>query len=189
MTYAIHKVEGLIVNILPYGESGEVIKIWSQELGLFAVLAHGVREMKGKLKYNLQILNFVEVEFVEGKEVKRLTGVKEIKNYKNILFNTKKRKIFSNLVSLLDRFLIDEVENIDLYKSFIKSLDFLNDESFKEEYFEGLEILSVINILFWAGYWHEEKDLEVSQENFEKVKSNKEILVQAINKSIKATHL
>ncbi len=189
MSYAIHKVEGLIVNILPYGESGEVVKVWSEELGLFAVLAHGAREMKGKLKYNLQILNFVEVEFVEGKEVKRLTGAREVSNFKNILLNTKKRKIFSNLVSLLDRFLIDEVENKDLHKSFMQSLELLNNENFNEDNFENLEILSVINILFWTGYWHEEKEWSISEVNFEKIKIEKDELVKHINKSIKSTHL
>lgn len=189
MTYAIHKVSGLIVNLLPYGESGQVIKVWSKDLGLFAMTAHGTREIKGKLRYNLQILNFVELEFVEGREVKRLTGIKEIKNYKNILLDTKKRKIFSNMISLLDRFVIDDVENPELYESFMKSLEVLNDENFKVEYLESLEILSVINILFWTGYWHEEKDMDINTESFEKIKSNKDTLVQLINKSIKATHL
>jgi DNA repair protein RecO len=189
MTYVIHKIEGLIINILPYGESGQVIKVWSSELGLFAVLASGAREAKGKLKYNLQILNFVEVEFVEGKEVKRLTGAREIRNYKKILLNTKKRNFFSNIVSLLDRFLIDEVSNVDLYKSFMSSLEFINDENFKIEDAESLEILTVINILFWAGYWHEEKELEVNNLNVEKINDNREELVKLINRSIKSTHL
>jgi DNA repair protein RecO len=187
MSHAIHKVNGLVLDILPFGESGQIVKVFTYDLGLISLFANGIREEKGKLRYNLQILNLCEFDFVEGREVKRLTGVNELEKFEKILQNSKKRKIFSNTVLLLERLLIEEVENESLYENFFKNINYLNNSEI--ENFEEVEILFVVNILHFTGYWHGNVFEEVNFDNLEYIKKHKEDLVKNINLAIKSTHL
>jgi DNA repair protein RecO len=185
MSHAIHKTEGVVLDLIAYKESGQIAKVFTLEHGLLSLFAEGTREQKGKLKYGLQILSLSEFDFVEGREVKRLIGAKEVNNFKNILLDRKKRKTFSNIVLLLQRLLIEEMANENLYKMFLEILAFLNTQNFSEE----IEIFAVINILYFTGYWEDEKFLLLTEENFLNIKNNKEEIVQKINNAIKSTHL
>jgi len=192
MGHEIHLVEGFILDSNPYGESGRIIKILTKEFGVVSVVATGVRELKSKMRGSLDILQLVNFEFVEGREVNRLTGIHEIEKFSNI-FTIVKRRAVTNIVNFILRTVLGEVVNEKLWDSFLEGLRLLNQGGVAQtsEEIQKLEIIWLIKILVALGYWETGKIDEFTPENFVYLENeeNKKEIIELINKSIKSTHL
>lgn len=46
----IKKVEGIIINETPYGETSKVMQIFTKELGIISVMGKGVKSIKSRLR-------------------------------------------------------------------------------------------------------------------------------------------
>lgn len=205
MGHEMHMLEGFILDSTPYGESGRILKILTREFGIMSVSAIGVRELKSKMRGSMDILQLVTFEYVEGKEVKRLTGIHEKQKFENI-FTIKKRRVISNVVNFILRSVVGETQNEKLWESFLEGfrlLDSANGESTNPSFlkrgrgdfvvkdFNSLEIIWLIKILVSLGYWEEGKLDAFSDENFAhlSLQENKKEVIEEINKSIQSTHL
>lgn len=200
MGHEKHLVEGIILDSNDFGESGRILKILTKEFGVMSLVATGVRELKSKMKSSLDILNLVDFEFVEGREVNRLVGIFPKENHDlfyKIIQNgdvIKKRRVISNVVNFVLRTVVGQTNNDVLWESFLEGLSVMGGGKASApsiQDFQSFEIIWLIKILVSLGYWEAGKLDNFSTENFEflKLAENKKQIIDEINKSIQSTHL
>lgn len=194
MGHEMHILEGFILSSNTYGESGRILKILTKELGVVTVSAIGVRELQSKMRGSLDILQLVNFEYVEGREMKRLIGIHEKEKFENIFVGKnllQKRRVISNVVNFILRTVVGEVHNEKLWENFIEGIKIVSEQSELEISLEIIEIIWLIKILVSLGYWEEGKFDKFTQENLNyfSVEENKKTVVEQINKAIKSTHL
>jgi hypothetical protein len=171
------------------------------------VVATGVRELKSKMRGSLDIIQLVTFEYVEGREVNRLTGIHEKEKFTEV-FNTPgkvslvKRKVLSNVVRFIQKAVVGEARNEKLWESFLEGVRLLkggllnnsNDPLLgvpEDNAWIKFEIIWLIKILSSLGYWESGKLDEFSPPNFLYLgdEEQRRKVVEEINSSIKSTHL
>lgn len=190
MSHAIHSTQGLLVDDRPYGEAGRILYVLTAEHGILTFLAQGVREQKSKLRGLLSLGTLATFEFVEGREVKRLTTILPIRRFRKIFEKVESRNVFSRVVNFVERVVLGEQENNELYARFLDGLDVLENHISNEiNYFQYIEIAIIINILHALGYWRGDEYVGYTEQVFDLIKSHKDNLIKEINKAIESTHL
>lgn len=140
--------------------------IYTEKFGMISAMAQGVRLLKSKLRYNLDLFTYGNFAVVRGKDIWRITdteGIKKINNNHNYdnLF------VFARIAGFLLRMIKGEERNNFIWSE-IKNLYFnLNSES---------EILTIARILHNLGYMAE-------------IPKSKKEMITAINKAIKESML
>lgn len=174
----------------PYGEAGRILYVLTPEHGILSFLAQGVREQKSKLRGLLSLGTLATFEFVEGREVKRLTTMLPIRRFRKMFEKVESRNVFSRVVNFVERVVLGEQDNNELYTRFLDGLDVLENSTPSDKgYYQYIEIAIIINTLHALGYWRGNEYVGYSQQVFELIKSNKDSLIKEINKAIESTHL
>lgn len=198
----MHMLEGFILDSNVYGESGRILKILTKEYGVVTVVATGVRELHSKMRASMDILQLVVFEFVEGREMNRLTGLHEKEKFN--FFNypegnprviIEKRRVISNVVNFVLRTVVGETSNERLWGNFMEGIRSVSGGIAIPSLDKGglgvVEIIWLVKILVSLGYWEEGKLDKFDEATFKflEIEENKKEIVEEINKSIKSTHL
>lgn len=67
-----------VIEVYPHGESNNVYKLYTRELGLIYAHAQSVRELKSRNRYALQVGHLITVTLVRGREVWRVTSAQTV---------------------------------------------------------------------------------------------------------------
>ncbi len=187
MGHEIHSQVGILLDTKEYSESGKILYFLTREFGIIVCIATGVREIKSKMRGSIVPLCIVSFDYVEGREVNRLTGI-QIQEILIQDLNIEKRKAVSNIINFILRTVVGQTPNESLYENTI--LGFLELSRTKSAaQIEILEIIWLLKILVSLGYWEMGKYDSFTKENFETVEEIKKELVEEINKAIKSTQL
>ncbi len=192
MGHEMHILEGFILDSNPYGESGRILKILTKELGVVTVTAIGVRELHSKMRCSMDILQLVTFEYVEGREMNRLTGIHEKEKFVNIFIGEniiQKRRAVSNVINFVLRTVVGETHNEKLWENFLEGFNLIGNTD--QSNWGNFEILWIIKVLISLGYWENGKLEGFSQENFKELEeeSRRTKIILEINQAIKSTHL
>lgn len=160
MAHTIYQTEGIVLSKRDFGEAERMYNIYTEKFGMITAMAQGVRLLKSKLRYNLDLFSFGNFSLVAGKEIWRLTDAEEVKK-----INDTNVSLFSKIVNLLLRMIKGE-ECADFIWQKVKKI-FLSG---------GDEIETVAEILHNLGY-------------MESVPRERNAKVIAINKAIKESML
>ncbi len=191
MGHEKHLVEGVILDSNNFGESGRILKILTKDFGVVSVVATGVRDLQSKMRSSMEILNLVEFEFVEGKEVNRLVGLFVKENLNPFGGQTdviNRRRVLSNVVNFVLRTVVGQTQNEKLWENFLLGLRLLN---ISKNNMGSFEIVWLLKILVALGYWEEGSTDAFSEENFSflDIEENRKQVTEEISKAIKSTHL
>jgi len=143
-----------------FGEAERIYNIYTEKFGMVTAVAQGVRLLKSKLRYNLDLFAFGNFSLVAGKEIWRLTDAEEIKKIEDN--NT---PLFSRIAGFLLRMIRGE-EKSDFIWQKVKNL-FLRGADEAETLAEILH-----NLGYMAG-----------------IPNGKKEKIEAINKAIKESML
>lgn len=189
MSYQKYLGEGVIIGMSEWGESGRVLKVLTRE-GVRSLVATGVRELRSKMRSEIDVLTMVEFEYVEGKDVARLVGIfpkEKLLNLqdKYVLENILQiRNAISNVTNFVTRVVVGETPNDNLYESFLEGLEIV-----QKRFVPEIEVVWLIKILVSLGYWEEGVNDKFNEENFKYVAEHKKELIEKINKSIESSHM
>jgi len=196
VSHHIYQTEGIVLGSFNVGESNRFLYIFTKDLGLLGASAQGVRELKSKLQFSLQDFSYSMVDLVRGKEVWRVTNAGEIHNLKSLIKNDGKKKALVNITSLLKRLCIGEGVHEGMFEDVSSGFLFLKKESFTTEELRFFEIILVLKILNYLGYWGDDERFSIFLKNKE---WNKKILgdmsslysvaLCEVNSAIKESHL
>jgi len=197
MAYHIHKTPGLILNITPSGESNIFLIAFTRELGLIKATAQGARLVKSKLRYGIQKYEISQLSFVYGKYTWRLTNaVPEYSTYYDSKENGMVTKIISNTCSLLQRLLVGEEKNAELFDLVINGFTFLKNKALSEKDLKHFEFLFILRILYNLGYVSGSGGLEIlalgsiwNKKVIQDISDYRQEAVVAINRAILESQL
>ena len=178
------------------GESNRFLYIFTKDLGLLAASAQGVRALKSKLRYSLQDFSYSKVDLVRGKDVWRITNAGELYDLKQLTRDANKRALLVNVASLLKRLCVGEGIHEGMFEDISSGLIFLNMEDMTKDEIQSFEIILVMKILKYLGYWGEDEKFthlveirEWNKEILRGVSSLRVIALKEINDSLRESHL
>ena len=160
MPHTIYQTEGIVLSKKDFGEAERVYNIYTEKFGMVTAVAQGVRLLKSKLRYNLDLFAYGSFSLVAGKDIWRITDADEIEKIKG-----DKLPLFSRIASFLLRMIRGE-ERSDFIWQKVKNLFLVGaDEA---------DILAEIlhNLGYMAG-----------------IPNGKKEKIEAINKAIKESML
>lgn len=138
MLHPLIKTEGIVISEKEFGENDKIFTLFTKEFGKIEVLGKAIRKSKAKLRFGLQILNHISLEFVRGKNFNIATDV----FIKNFFLKTKEDFLFFRssfyLVSLLDKLISGEEKDERIWNLLIETLFSLENKENKlnARYFE-----------------------------------------------------
>lgn len=197
MSHIKYQTEGIVLGGYDFGEANRYFSIFTKDFGLIGVKAQGIRELKSKLRYNLQDLSYSRISLIRGRSAWKITDAHEIKNIaKSFSGDVLKIQTSVRILSFLRRMLSGEARNDLLFDIIIRGLSHLENKNLSEKDIGNLEILLVLRVLNNLGYLNSlgsfsdfiksplyTRDL---LENLEKVRIK---AVKEINYSIEASQL
>lgn len=160
MPHNIYQTEGIVLRKRDFGEAERVYNIYTEKFGMITVAAQGVRFLKSKLRYNLDLFAFGNFSLVAGKNIWRITDTEEVGK-----INGENLEVFSRISNFLLRMIKGEERNEFVWQKIKK---FFWDG--------GDEVETITVILHDLGYMS-----DIPDQKREKIK--------AINKALKESML
>jgi DNA repair protein RecO len=160
MSHTIYQTEGIVLSKRDFGEAERVYNIYTEKFGMVVAVAQGVRLLKSKLRYNLDLFAYGNFSLVAGKEIWRITDADEIEKIKE-----NNLPLFSRITGFLLRMIKGEERNDFIWQK-VKNV-FLAG---------GDEAEIVARILYDLGYMAD-------------IPSGKKEKIHAINKALKESML
>ncbi|MFC1801979.1 DNA repair protein RecO [Patescibacteria group bacterium] len=188
--YTIYQTQGVILKSYNTGEASKSFAILTADLGLVYAKAQSVREVRSKLRYGLQDFCFSEFSLVRGRGGWRVTNV--LPEYSLHDFFSKETSVsFCNILSLVRKLVKGEESNQELFRALEEAFIFLKENNLKKEELKNFECVVVMKVLHNLGYFEEQEVQKniLTKDLLEEVAISRNVWIERINKSIKATQL
>ncbi len=148
MSYHIHTTEGIILRRVPL-ENDAVYVILTSDFGIVYAKAVGVRKVNSKLKFSLQQYFLSSISFIKSRRGFKITSASFIENLFDNSSKIKKKALF-NICKILEKFILSEEKNEQIYKSVREGLLMLNKVDDKDVLV--VEAIILLSVLFHLGY-------------------------------------
>ena len=200
--YHIYTSPSLILSREPSGDSA-YFRLLTRDLGLVVARAQGIRRDTSRLKGVLQEYSLATVAYVRTKAGWKITTAIAEENFffensaiGNVAENSSdRRKVMARITQSLIRFITGEENNPEIFDTVVAGFSALHQTSEAH----GVELLILARILARLGYIAADADSPVAAlfinnsdfgvEHIAQALTEKKVLVQAINKAFKESHL
>jgi DNA repair protein RecO len=191
LMYKIYQTDGIVLSTENVREADVFYFIYTREFGLINATATGVRLLKSKLRFSLQAGSLVELGFVKGKSIFRITHAKEILSQDTFA----KKYLCAKLFGRVKRMIKGEEKEDSLYELILDVFNFIKNEKDideKKEY--TIELLFTVKLLFILGYWSKETgefyiDSVLDEPSLQEVFKNRKHLINKINIGLELSQL
>lgn len=194
MSYHIYTTDGIVLKRSNFGEANIILHILTHDLGLIIASAQSARLGVSKLRPALQEYCHSIFSVVKGKGGWKVTNAISKQNF---FFEAPvfAQKFISQISTILVRMMPGEEAHKEIFDIIKSGFEYLNN--IKEDNIQNLEILIMVRILYHLGYVSSDNYIhdflseneEWSEELLLKVKENKKLLVEKINKGLKESQL
>ena len=189
----IYHTTALVLDSIPSKDTNSVLLVYTKELGLLYVVAHGVRSHESKLRYILQVGSRISLDLVKGKEMWQVTSASRIDSFDILLRSKITRGMWVRTVTIIKKLIPqDESDEMtwNMLLSFFETAYLLEEQDTFNPY---LEIYLLHTLLGHLGYVTVTLNFIPSIEHIkETITQNsfpKKTYVQAINTALRNTHL
>ncbi len=190
MSYHIYQTEGIILGKNDVGEADRRFSILTAEFGRIDAAAQGVRYLKSKLRYSLDIFVHARLGLVMTREDSwRIVDAEELNSWSQIRANPEKLAAAFRIADLINRMVRGQESDAVLWEEVKKSFIFLEQakDSDDKKILQAFELLTQLKILSHLGYVAEQdKWLNMPLEEAQKKES---LMVSTINKAIEESQL
>lgn len=167
MEYQTLKTKAIVLSEKEFGEADKLFSVYTENFGKIEVLGKGIRKNKAKLKGALQPLNYISLEFVEGKNFLIATDAILEENFEELKKEIKKYRLALYLCQLVDKLVKGEERDAKIWQLLLETLNELKLTDNKNEliirYFEW-------NLLSLLGFEPELYHCTLCQERISKGK-------------------
>lgn len=190
----IYHTHGFVLSSRNIGEANKILTIYTREIGLVRAVAQGIRLHKSKLRFTLQDLSYVNVDFVRGKDLWRVTSAKHISSFPIARNNTASLIFMMRVTKLIER-LCGEISNEDIFDDFVQALYLLDDENISYQSREALELHVVLRLMNSLGYIGDSDILSkylcssFDQSKTESLLKERQSIIAHINKALTESQL
>lgn len=136
------------------GEADRLFSVFTKDFGRIEAMAQGVRHLKSKLRYNLEMFSCVRLGLVAGRDFWRIVDAEELNNLAGIRKSPQKIFAAGRIIRLLDRMVRGQEQDINLWTEVKNSLIFLDDAPAPapEKNLKTFQLLTGLKILSCLGY-------------------------------------
>lgn len=147
------KTKGIVIKQTKFSDSGVIVKIFTEELGVQSFFVRGLRSKKSKSKSAMfQPLNMLELEITYS-EKKTLHNIKEVTiwyAYQSVTEDMKKRTMLFFINELLHKSLKEETENKDLFNWIHNALVWLD---LADRGFVNFHLVFMMQLSMFLGFY------------------------------------
>ncbi len=148
----IHHTHGFVLSSRNTGEANKMLTVYTKELGLVRAAAQGVRLNKSKLRFALQDFSYANIDFVQGRDIWRVTSAATITSFPFARGDRQSLLLIARIGRLLERLCTGEEASEKIFNDFIQALYILDDASVESSSREALELHLVLRIVNELGY-------------------------------------
>ncbi len=195
MPHNIYQTEGIIIDRKNFGEAEKLYIIFTEKFGKINAVGQGVRNLKSKLKYNLEPVSIINLALVATGESWRITDANGAASFKNIKNDKNKFALYAKFAVFLNRMLQGQEKNQALWSQVFADLIFLEEENLTPKELSLLETVFIARALHHLGYINKSDfDFFIEIARIDKTvlaESEKvqRIMVAAINEAFRSSHL
>ncbi|RLD69962.1 MAG: DNA repair protein RecO, partial [Bacteroidetes bacterium] len=147
------KTRGIVIKQTKFSDSGVIVKIFTDELGIQSFFVRGMRKKKSKSKaalyQPLTLLNLV-VSYSENKSLHNIKEVSVDYPYQTITENMLKRTLLFFIDELLHKSLKEESQNKELFSWIHNSLVWLD---LAEEGVVNFHLIFMMQLTLFLGFY------------------------------------
>jgi len=147
-----HRTKGFIFKKTDRAEVDRVYSVFTEDYGRLEVFGKAIRKINSKLKSGIDIFYFSEVEFIQGKSNRTLTGAVKLKNFNGIIKDFEKTKVAHKISNTLDVFLKGQEKDGKIFSLIDEVYSKLNDSTLSHEHCALLYYYFFWNFLSLLGY-------------------------------------
>ncbi len=191
----IHHTHGFVIGSRNFGEANKMLTIYTREMGLVHAMVQGIRLGKSKLKSSLQDLSYAKIDFVQGRDIWRVTSATHIDSFPYARRNKDSLLLISRVSKLIERLCAGEEKNEKIFDDFVNALYLLDKEDTTSLAREALElylVLSITHALGYIGDGHTMKDYIASDFDinaFDVFLKEKKQIISHINRALSESQL
>lgn len=127
MLHETIKTEGVIIKEREMGENDKLYSIYSEKFGKIEILGKAIRKPKAKLRGGFQVLNYISLEFVKGKNFNIATDIMVKEAFSKIKKNPKIFRQSLYICDLLEKFLSGEERDNRIWNLILETLYNIED--------------------------------------------------------------
>ncbi len=196
MPHHIYHTNAIILFSRNRGEANRVFALLTREMGLVHAVAQGVRLNKSKLRYALSDFSQAKVDLVRGKETWRITSATPVTSFPNIRKTLKGMHLLASVSKLLRRLIRGESEaDASIYDDVLLAFQFLENGEHDAHTVEVVELTLVLRVLKTLGYISDNKFAEeytnapFDPANIDVARFEKKTILFEINRALRESHL
>ncbi len=191
----IYHSHGFILSSRNTGEANKMLTVYTREMGLVRAVVQGIRLHKSKLRFSLQDFSYVNIDFVRGRDIWRVTSAKSVTSFPFARSDKSSLILIARVSKLIERLCDGEEANEKIFDDYIQVLYLLDDMSISKSTREALEIHLVLRIMNSLGYIGESDSLSqylgdsFNTDKTELLLKEKKSIISHINKALNESQL
>lgn len=147
-----HRTKGFVFKKSDRTEADRIFSVFTEDYGRVEIFGKAIRKINSKLKGGIDILCFSEVEFIQGKNNRTLTGATKIKRFDDISKNFEKLKIAYRITDVMDSFLKGQEKDENIFELLNEIFEKLNSSQLSIENQQLIYYYFLWNFLSLLGY-------------------------------------
>jgi DNA repair protein RecO (recombination protein O) len=147
-----YRTQGLILKRENRGEANQLFTIYTKDFGKLEITGKAIRKTSSKLRSGAEIFYLSEIEFIQGKTQKTLTGAILIDKFKNLRKDLKRLKIAYKISEVSDDLIKEQEPDEKIWSLLNETFQRLNAETLKSLTQDLIYYYFLWNFLSILGY-------------------------------------
>lgn len=118
--------QGIVLKRSNFGEADRILTVFTHEYGKFSCVAKGVRKITSKKGPHIELFTHSNLYFVKTSSLPIITQATTINAFPNLKKNLETTRIAFSGLELLDRLLVDDHPQPNIFRDFLKLLTYLD---------------------------------------------------------------
>jgi DNA repair protein RecO (recombination protein O) len=125
-----HRTQGFVLKKTDLREADQIFVVYTEDFGRVEVLGRGIRKIKSKIRSGIDVFYLSEIDFVQGKKQKTLTGATIIDKFINTRSSPEKLDIAHKISVAMDNLIVGQERDGQIWDLLKEVFEKLNNSEF-----------------------------------------------------------
>jgi len=126
-----YRTKGFVFKKVDRSEADQLFSVFTKEFGGLKILGRAIRKTTSKLRSGIDIFYLSDIEFIQGKRYKTLTGAVKIDDFNNVRKDLDRLEIAHKIGQALHDLIKGEEKDDNVWNLLLEVFEKLNDLNFK----------------------------------------------------------
>jgi len=145
-----YKTKAFIFKKNDVNEADRMFSLFTDNFGRLDIFAKAIRKTPSKLRGGIDLFFISEIEFIQGKNRKTLTGASVVKKFDFIYQDLERFKVANQIAEILDNFIKGQEKDIEIFGLLNEVFGQLDNKTFNSQKSSLLYYYFLWNILINA---------------------------------------